>query len=192
MERAAEMSETAERQTHGSSTSVQQAVGQFEPKLSDRDWCEGFPSWMTASSASASRGRRGAATRVWTRDNRGEETSVPAQKISRKKTQRPRIGQPQLAEMIEQATVDCYNESEQMTGWFTVIDEHLAVPFETSVLGVAVTVERIHLNDSEQLVAICKRDRSRQALPILDLPLPMPRPAGAEWIEAFRQWRGNG
>jgi hypothetical protein len=39
---------------------------------------------------------------------------------------------------------DCYNESAQLTGWFT-IEENLAVPFETTVLGVTVTVERVAL-----------------------------------------------
>jgi hypothetical protein len=34
--------------------------------------------------------------------------------------------------------------------------------------------------------------RSRQALPILDPPLPTPLPDGAEWIEEYRQWRGEG
>ena len=92
--------------------------------------------------------------------------------------------------MIEQATVDCYNESEQVTGWFTMIDENLAVPFETTVLGVPVTVERVDLDRSEQIVAICSRGRSRQSLPILDLRLPAPAPGGAEWIEAYRCWRG--
>jgi hypothetical protein len=28
----------------------------------------------------------------------------------------------------------------------------------------------------------------RQAIPILDLPLPTPPPDGAEWIEAYRHW----
>ncbi len=94
--------------------------------------------------------------------------------------------------MIEEAIVDAYDESEQTTGWFTMIDEHLAVPFETTVLGVPVTVERVDLNASGQIVAICRRGRNRQALPILDLPLPPPPPKGAEWIEAYRQWRGDG
>ncbi len=94
--------------------------------------------------------------------------------------------------MIEQATVDAYGESEQITGWFTMIDENLAVPFETTVLGVSVTVERVDLNASEQIVAICRRGRNRQSLPILDLPLPNPPPVGADWIEAYRQWRGEG
>jgi hypothetical protein len=38
-----------------------------------------------------------------------------------------------------------------------MIDEHLAVSFETEVLGVRVTVERIDLTDDEQIVAICSR-----------------------------------
>lgn len=94
--------------------------------------------------------------------------------------------------MIEEATVDCYNESEQLTGWFTTIDQHLAVPFETTVLGVPVTVERVDLDRSERIVAVCRRGRARQSLPILDLPLPTPPPDGAEWIEAYRQWLGEG
>jgi len=32
----------------------------------------------------------------------------------------PRISKARLEEMIEQATVDAYNESEQITGWFTI------------------------------------------------------------------------
>jgi hypothetical protein len=36
--------------------------------------------------------------------------------------------------MIEKATADAYGESEQAAAWFTMIDENLAVPFETTVL----------------------------------------------------------
>jgi len=75
---------------------------------------------------------------------------------------------------------------------FTMIADNLAVPFDTMVLRVPVTVERIELNRSEQIVAVCRRGRERQSLPILDLPLPAPPPDGAEWIEAYRQWCGEG
>ena len=112
--------------------------------------------------------------------------------MKRKNARRPRISKAKLEEMIEEATVDACNESEQTTGWLTMIDEHLAVPFETTVLGVPVTVVRVDLNDSEQIVAICRRGRERHALAILDLPLPAPPPEGAEWIEAYRRWRGGG
>ncbi len=93
--------------------------------------------------------------------------------------------------MIEEATVDAYGESEQVTGWFTMIDENMEVSFETIVLGIPVTVERVDLSRGEQIVAICRRGRERQSLLILDLPLPTPPPEGAVWIEAYRQWLGG-
>ncbi len=93
-----------------------------------------------------------------------------------------------LKALIEEAIVDAYNESERRTGFYTMLDEHLDTPFETRILGAIVVVERIDLTDDEQIVAICRRSRSRQAIPILDLPLPDPRPDGAEWIAAYRHW----
>lgn len=65
----------------------------------------------------------------------------------------------------------------------------LAVPFVTEILGVEVIVEKIDLTRDEHIVAICKRGKLRQRIPILDLPLPAPPPKGAECIEAFRRWR---
>ena len=93
-----------------------------------------------------------------------------------------------LATLIEEAIVDAYTESEQRVGFYTLLDERLDTPFDTEILGVTVTVERIDMTDDEQIVAICRRGRSRQRIPVLDLPLPNPRPVGAEWIEAYRSW----
>ncbi len=58
---------------------------------------------------------------------------------------RPRLGRAELGAMVAEAIVDCYNEEEQVSGFFTMIDDSLAVPFETSVLGMIVTVERVDL-----------------------------------------------
>ena len=93
--------------------------------------------------------------------------------------------------MIEDATVDAYGESEQITVWFTAIEQNLEVLFATRILGVPATMERVDLNRSEQIVVVCRRGRERQSLPILDLLLPTPAPAGAEWIEAYRRWLGQ-
>jgi hypothetical protein len=93
--------------------------------------------------------------------------------------------------MIEEATVDAYDESEQVTGFFTMMEEYLALPFGTIALGSPVTVKSIDLSENDQIVAICVRGRERQAIPILDLPLPRPAPSGAEWIEAYRHWCGG-
>jgi hypothetical protein len=63
----------------------------------------------------------------------------------------------ELAEMIEEATVDAYGPSEQVSGFYTMLEEHLDLPFATKVLGVDVVVESIDLTRSEEIVAICKR-----------------------------------
>lgn len=94
--------------------------------------------------------------------------------------------------MIEEATVDCYDEAEQSMGLFTMIQDNLALPFETSVLGVSVSVDAVDMHERGQIVAVCVRDRIRQAISIIDLPLPTPAPAGAEWIAAYRRWLGEG
>jgi hypothetical protein len=98
------------------------------------------------------------------------------------------IPEARLDELVEEATVDCYDESEQISGLFNMLEEKLAVPFTTKLLGMEISVERIDLTEEEEIVAICLRGRSRQRISILDLPLPRPRPAGTEWIEAFRRW----
>ena len=69
--------------------------------------------------------------------------------------------------------------------------DHKLVVRETgfsAMLGVEVTVERVDMTDDGQIVAVCARGRSRQCVPILELPLPDPPPAGTEWIDAFRRW----
>lgn len=103
-------------------------------------------------------------------------------------TRRPPLSHQKLDAMVAEATVDAYNEEEQLTGLSTLIEEHLALPFTTEVLGVSVSVKRVELTD-DGIVALCVAGRHRQRIPILDLPLPAPPPGGAEWIEAYRHWR---
>lgn len=93
-----------------------------------------------------------------------------------------------IKRLIEEATVDAYNESEQLVGFLSMIEDSLALPFTTRVLDVDVLVERIDMTAANEIVAVCRRGRTRQAIPILELPLPRPAPKGAEWIEAYRRW----
>jgi hypothetical protein len=93
-----------------------------------------------------------------------------------------------LGKLIEEATVDCYGESEQTTGFYTMLEDNLGLPFETHLLGMKVSVEDVEMTDAEEIVAICTRGHDRQAISLLDLPLPDPPPRGAEWIEAYRLW----
>jgi hypothetical protein len=99
-----------------------------------------------------------------------------------------KLSHTKLRKLIEDATVDAYNDSEQRVGFLTMIQENLQLPFKTYVLGIEVLVERVDMTASEQIVAVCRNGRTRQRIAILDLPLPSPLPGGAEWIEAYRHW----
>ena len=85
--------------------------------------------------------------------------------------------------------MDAYGEKEQVGVFLTMMEEHLAVPFSANILGVDVVVEKVDMTRSGQIVAIYRRDKIRQRIGILDLPLPTPAPAGTEWIAAYCHWR---
>jgi len=103
---------------------------------------------------------------------------------------RNRTGPARIAEMIEEATVDAHDEAEQATGWFTMFENYLELPFGTEVLGVRVSVVAVALREGNQIVAVCRRGKAKLPVGIVDLPLPSPGPEGAEWIEAYRRWLG--
>lgn len=111
---------------------------------------------------------------------------------TRKPPAHPALGKRQLDELVEEAIVDAYGESEQQVGFLCMLQEHLAVPFMTEILGTPVRVDRLDFNDADEIVAICRRGQQRQKIPILDLPLPSPPPAGWEWIAAYRHWARGG
>jgi hypothetical protein len=60
---------------------------------------------------------------------------VTAQRTNTKKRRLP-PGKTKRKALIETAIVDAYDESEQRTGFYTMVDEHLDTPFETEILGL--------------------------------------------------------
>lgn len=92
--------------------------------------------------------------------------------------------------MAHEATIDGHDEDEQTMGFHAAIVDNLKVPFVTSVLGVDVTVESVDIGEGNGILAMCSHGGIRQAIRVVDLPLPEPPPAGAEWIDAYRYWLG--
>ncbi len=99
-----------------------------------------------------------------------------------------KLSKAELDSLVGEAIVDCYDREERAAGLYTMIQDNLATPFQTQVLGLDVVVKDVDLRDDAGVVAICTRGAFRGAVPILDLPLPVPRPEGAEWIDAYRHW----
>jgi hypothetical protein len=97
------------------------------------------------------------------------------------------LSKAELSAMVEEATIDAHDGEEQLMGFFNILEEELALPFKTTVLGVAVTVA--HLGQTATgIVAHCVRGKHSQAIHLIDLPLPEPPPQGAEWIAAYQLW----
>jgi hypothetical protein len=92
----------------------------------------------------------------------------------------------ELDELIAEATVDCYGEEVQLTGLATMIADNPAVPFETTVPGVTVTVSAI-----DRPTPVSSRYASAAStgrlFPSLTCRCQIRLP-GAEWIAAYRRW----
>ena len=100
-----------------------------------------------------------------------------------------RPSKARLNELVEEALVDAYGESEQVTSFYTMMENDLRLPFETEILGMTMIVEGIDITEDDQLVAMCRKGKTKQRVSLSELPLPSPLPDGAEWIVAYRYWR---
>jgi Calcium binding len=99
------------------------------------------------------------------------------------------LSKERLDELVDEATVDAHDESEQASGFYTMLENDLRLPFETEVLGMTVMVESIDIAEDDRLVAVCGSGKHRQRISLADLPLPPTLPEGAQWILAYRYWR---
>jgi hypothetical protein len=86
-------------------------------------------------------------------------TSIQRLTARKKKTPTEKA---RLIALIAEATVDAYQQLEQRMGFYTMLQEHLDMPFEATILGVSVVVKRVKVTDDERIVAICRRGRSKQ------------------------------
>ncbi len=101
---------------------------------------------------------------------------------------RPSHDKSELRRLIDDALVDACGEAEQATAFYTMIEDHLTLPIKTAILGIAVTVERVELNDRDDVVFVCRRGKHRLRVSAADLPDPGSIPEGWEWVEAYSAW----
>ena len=97
----------------------------------------------------------------------------------------------ELDELIEEATVDCYDEYEERVGFLTMIHDNVSTPFQAILHGDSVTISEIDGDDRVIKVTIQKNGKT-YPVDILDLEIDDENVKGSEWIAAYRKWeRGN-
>jgi hypothetical protein len=96
----------------------------------------------------------------------------------------------ELDSVIEEITVDCYNEDEQLTAFENAFYD-ANFPCPGTVIGEEVEVRSVRLsNHRQELLATCQRDGRRHELALLDITLHAD-PSTARLLAAYRRWVGD-
>lgn len=92
-----------------------------------------------------------------------------------------------LDELIEEGTVDCYDEHEAKMGMMCCVEDEVECPFEAEVIGEKVIVK--DLKSEDDLMAVCEKNGETFEINIDSVKFLEPFPDGYEWIEAYQYFR---
>ena len=96
-----------------------------------------------------------------------------------------------FGKIIEEATVDCYDEYEQISDWACVLEENIIVPCKCLIGKENAILEKIDMNDnSSEIFGILKLNKSKIRVPIEDISLE--DLDSMTYIEAYKYWSKNG
>ena len=95
-----------------------------------------------------------------------------------------------LRALIDQATGDSVDESDEHAGLLSMIREEVVCPFPARLAGEDVECLRFEWpKNGYGLNAVCKSKSKTHVVDIGALEWVEPRPKGHEWIEAYFAWR---
>lgn len=99
---------------------------------------------------------------------------------------------PKLERLIDSiAEQDCDTEADVAMGLCYAIQEHVEFPFKGKVIGEEVTVTAVEESHGLEVIALCEHKGREYRVRLQDIQIAG-RPKGAQWIEAYRQFRGEG
>ncbi|HEV8166531.1 MAG TPA: calcium-binding protein [Actinomycetota bacterium] len=100
-------------------------------------------------------------------------------------------GKRDLDALIEEITVDCYGEDEELTGFLAYFEDALERPVEATVVGVPVTIVGVDCPAGalRGLVARCRRGGADYEVSLRDVALPRGSEL-ARILAAYRYWAG--
>jgi hypothetical protein len=101
------------------------------------------------------------------------------------------MDEKRLQELLEQATVDCYDEEEEFSGVLCTLEDNLNFPLQAEAMGEPIEV--IGLDDRRSSLRkgiaakVCKGGRE-YSISLADLDFIAPDPTSAEWLAMYRYW----
>jgi hypothetical protein len=103
------------------------------------------------------------------------------------------LDKSEVAEALEDATVDAYDDHEQHTGLLTAIQDELAFPFSAQVLGESITIVDMEWPEKDEfgLDLIVERNGQRHRIEARSVNLLPPFPKGHLYLAAYLDWKGR-
>lgn len=100
------------------------------------------------------------------------------------------MNRARLEKLIEEATIDCYDETEEFEGMVVTLTDELQFPVKATALGDPVTVLGIDSKTSFErgIMATVDKAGTQYAFPLSELDFIDLDESNEEWIAAFNYW----
>ena len=101
------------------------------------------------------------------------------------------LSSAELDALIEELTIDCYNDEEQLTGLLTGAEEALVIGETATIAGTEIRIVAVDCpSDTRRgLTAVCERDGQHFELSLADLRFADASELGRV-TDAYRRWLG--
>jgi len=94
-----------------------------------------------------------------------------------------------LDQIIEGATIDTYDISEQISGFQVLLEDADICPFAAQVSGKSVTIIRIRVSN-DRLLGIYRHAGMSHSIDLLDLKFDL-KMKGCQSLAAYKKWSGE-
>ncbi len=102
-----------------------------------------------------------------------------------------RITKAELNKMIQEATVDCYNEDEAFMGVLYYLADNISFPFKAKAFGDMAEVIGIDDEESElerEVMATIRMEGDEYTISLDELELEPDDTENARWLEMYEYW----
>ncbi|HIJ01687.1 TPA: hypothetical protein HA363_03475 [Candidatus Woesearchaeota archaeon] len=94
-------------------------------------------------------------------------------------------------QIIEEATMDCHDEDEQISGWACLLDDWIHTPCNCTIGKEMAVLEKVDTDDTgNAIIGVIKLNKTKLRVLIQDIVLD--NPEAMTYINAYRYWCKNG